>query len=254
MKPAKHATLKDFTDTLDRLGNHLPFKIMGKRRLADPKKNFNGIYYTGSMLRELYADIDDPDSISAHQSVDAPFGEILKVGCRLAGGSDTYSKKIIPNAKTGSNLLQADIVELDLSGGGKAFPKHRLSMIVSHSCGITNTDYASLIPIYLESDLDNGTVTALRGAAPKDFKQVRGNWLSNEQINYLGLPAVTIPKINDAGDRLLACLNLQMLVPKKAVPANPQLRLTYRGLSYFQMRLALLYMRDVQDSDDTREF
>lgn len=255
MKPiSQYATLKEFTTDIDSNGHHLPFKIMGKRRLPDPAKNFNGIYYTGSMLAEIHQNTPDPDQHSGFQSVTAPFGEILKVGCRLTGGSDTYSSKLIPNPKTGSNLLQGDILELDLSYDGKAFPKNSLAMITSHSCSLTNGEYISLIPVFLESALDSATIAFLRGGAAKNPVQVRASWLTNEQINFLGLPSVFITGSNAQSDRLLACLHMQVLVPKKYVPTMPKLRLTYRALSYFQLRIALLYLRDVQDSDDTREF
>lgn len=254
MKPInQYATLKDFTTDIDHGGNHLPFKIMGKRRLPDPKAGFGGIYYTLSMLGEVYKDIDDPDQIAGFQPVPASFGEIRRMGCRLWGGDRTYSKTISPNTKTGSNLLQADIVEFDLSGGG-GFPKHRLAMITSHSCAIANAQFVSLVPVYLESELDDSAISALRGKKLNNVAHIRGNWLSNEQVNFLGLPGVHITGINDNGDRMLACLHLQVGVPTGTVPAKPKLRLTYRALSYFQMRLALLYMRDVQNSDDTREF
>jgi hypothetical protein len=249
----QYGSLKEFTTDIDAAGGHLPFKIMGKRRLPDPKSGFSGIYYTLSMLAEVYQDIDDPDQIAGFQSVPTPFGEILRMGCRLWGGDRTFSKTLTPNAKTGSNLLQADIVELDLSAAG-GFPKHRLAMITSHSCAISNAQVAAVVPVYTESELDEAAITVLRGVKPKNAAQIRGNWLSNEQVNYLGLPGAHIAGINDTGDRMLACLHLQTAVPRTKVPTTPKLRLTYRALSYFQMRLALLYMRDVQDSDDTREF
>lgn len=254
MQHNKRVTLKEFTTSLDQQGNHLPFKIMGRRRLPDPKRNINGTYYTATMLKAIYESIHDPDLLSTFQSVEVPFGEILKVGCRLSGGGETYCEELVPNQKTGNNLLQADIVELDLSQAAKTFPRHRLSMITSHSCGIENSHCVSFVPVYTESELDELTVTTLRGDKPKDFRQVRANWLANEQINFLGLPAVDIPKIGIEGERLFACLASQVLLPKIQAPTQPVLRLTYRALSYFQMRIALLFMRDVQDSDDTRAF
>jgi hypothetical protein len=250
----QYATLKDFTSDIDQSATHLPFKIMGKRRLPDPQRNFTGTYYTASMLAEVYKDVDDPDLSPGYQSIQAPFGEILKVGCRLWGGPQTYSASITPNKKTGSNFLQADLVSVDASQNGTFFPAHKLAMITSHSCGITNSDSVSLIPVYLESELNDSNLTALRGKKSANLHQIRGNLLSNEIVNFFGLPGAHIKGINEAGERMLACLHLQVLANKKQVPSSPVVRLTYRALTYFQFRLALLYLRDVQDSDDTRDF
>lgn len=248
MKPInQYAKLKDFTNDIDIGGNHLPFKVMGKR-------GSNGVYYTLSMLKEVYKCIPDPDAQIGYQSIQTPFGEILRKGCRLAGGKDTYSVSITPNPKTKNNILQADIVNLDLSQGGNAFPSHKLAMVISHSCGIDNSNHVSVVPVYTETELTDNVITAIRGLAPKNPAQVRQNWLANENVSLLGLPAEFIQGSNDDGDMMLACLHLSMLVHKPAVPKSPRLRLTYRALSYVQFRIALLYLRDVQDSDDTREF
>lgn len=248
MKPInQYATLKDFTTDIDADGNHLPFKVMGKR-------GSNGVYYTLSMLKEVYNSIPDPDSQIGYQSIQTPFGEILRKGCRLTGGKSTYSASITPNPKTKNNILQADIVELDLSYPGKGFPKHKLAMVISHSCGIDNSNHMNILPVYTESELTDSVIVALRGSAPKNPAQVKQNWLANENVSLLGLPAEFIQGSNDASDMMLACLHLSTLVPKSAVPKAPKLRLTYRALSYVQFRIGLLYLRDVQDSDDTRDF
>lgn len=248
MKPInQYVTLKEFTTDIDKAKNHLPFKVMGKI-------GSNGVYYTLSMLKEVFKDIPDPDLQIGYQSIAAPFGEILRKGCRLAGGKTTYSSSITPNPKTNNNILQADIVEFDLSHGGKAFPKHKLAMVLSHSCGIDNSSHMNVIPVYTESELTDAVVTTLRGSAPKNAATVKQNWLTNESVNFLGLPAEFVSGSNDSSDPMLACLPLSMLVPKSVVPKAPRLRLTYRALSYVQIRVALLYLRDVQDSDDTRDF
>lgn len=247
MKPiAQYGTLKAFTTDIDNSGDHLPFRVMGKR-------GSNGVYYTASMLKAVYNEIPDPDSQVGYQAITAPFGEILRKGCRLAGGDVSYSRSITPNPKTQGNILQADIIECDLNHGGRAFPAHKLGMILTHSCGVDNSDRVNVVPVYTESELTDSAVTALRGFAPKNPAQVKQNWLANENVSFLGLPAQTIPTLNDTGEMMLACLHLSMLVPKSAIPKAPKLRLTYRALSYVQFRLALLYMRDVQGSDDTRD-
>lgn len=248
----QYSTLKEFTDDIDAGGHHLPFRIMGKRRL--PNGNFNGVYYTFSMLGQIHRNTPDPDTSPSSQSLPAPFGEILKIGCRLWGGSQSYSSSIIPNPKTGSNLLQGDLVEFDLATKFGFIPKGQQAMIISHSCSLTNSAIAILVPVYLESELDETAMTALRGVKPKNYIQMRGNWLSNETVNFLGLPAVHIQKSNPNGERMLACLSLQCPVETKTLPTAPSLRLNYRALSYLQLRLGMLYLRDVQDSDDTRDF
>lgn len=217
------------------------------------KKSSSGPYYTVSMLAAVYEQVDDPDATPGYHTIQAPFGEVLRKGCRLSGGKDTYSQTLIPNHKTGNNILQSDIVEMDLSFSGKAFPQNRLAMVVTHSCGIDNTGQINLVPVYLESELTDAVIERLRGGPAKDYSAVRRNWLANENLSYLGLPGIEIPKINDGGEPMLACLTLSNLVPKKAVPTTPKLRLTYRALSYLQSRIGLLYLRDVQDSDDTRD-
>jgi hypothetical protein len=256
VKPiSQYAKLDNFITDIENTGNHLPFKIMGKRKFPDPKKGITGTYYTASMLAEVYRNIGDPDQIPNFQSTAAPFGEILKLGCRLYGGTKTYSAQMTRNHKSGANIFQGDLVALDLSADhGPAFFKHRLSMVTSHSCAIANSQFVSLIPVYLESELDQIAVTHLRGQLPTNIGAVRGGWMGNENVNFLGLPAEHIKALNEQGDRMLACLHLQTVVPKSIIPLKPMLRLTYRALSYFQLRLSLLYMRDVQDSDDTREF
>jgi hypothetical protein len=247
VKPiSQYATLKDFTNDIDKSGLHLPFKVMGKR-------GSNSVYYSASMLKEVYQSFPDPDSQVGYQSIQTPFGEILRKGCRLGSGAVTYSQSIKPNPKNQNNILQADIVEIDLSYGGKAFPKHKLGMVISHSCGIDNSNHMSIVPVFMESELTDTVVTTLRGLAPKNPAQVKQNWLANENVSFIGLPAQSIPVLNESGEMMLACLSLSMLVPKDFVPKAPKLRLSYRALSYVQFRIALLYIRDVQDSDDTRD-
>lgn len=247
MKPInQYATLKEFTDDIDASNARLPFKIMGK-------KGSHGPYYTGSMLAAVFSQINDPDANPGYHTIQAPFGEILRKGCRLTGGTDTFSRSLLPNPKTGNNLLQADIVELDLSFGGKAFPQNRLALIVTHSCGVDNSNHLNAVPVYLESELTESVVTRLRGGPAKNFAMVRENWLANENASHIGIPAAVVPKLNPNGERMLACLGFSSLCPKKAVPTEPILRLTYRALAYVQGRVALFYLRDVQDSDDTRD-
>jgi hypothetical protein len=110
-----------------------------------------------------------------------------------------------------------------------------------------------MAPVYLESEIDQDVVDFFKGKkGTPNFSLIRGNWLRNENLNFIGYPTVDL--YSQDGDRLLSCTNLATTIPKKILPAQPQLRLTYRALSYTQSRLALFFLRDVQDSDDTRDF
>jgi len=242
----QYATLFDFTTDLDQKGPLVPFKIMGQKR--------SNVFYSISMLTEIYRKIDDPDRMVPFRTIDAPFGEILARGVRLHHDL-TYST-IVPH-KDGQNHFQGDIIELDLSGNGKRWPSHKYAMILSHSCDIPKLSHTIIAPVYLESELTNSAITALReGKAPKsaqEGKQFVNTWHSNGMACYLGLPATDISNA-PGGERLIVCLHLSTSIPKKNAQSNPaQLRLKYRALSYLQSRLAVLFMRDVQKSDETRE-
>lgn len=218
-------------------------KIMGKKR--------KDAFFSISMLAEVHNQTNDPDAAGPYQTIDAPFGEILVRGARLHAGL-TYST-ITPHP-LGANHFQGDIVDLDLSGDGKYGPRHRLSMLLTHTCDIQKLSHISAAPAFLESELSDATMIHLRdGVAPKNPKQMREMWLSNEMPIYLGLPATDLTGV-PGGERILVCLHLAAPVPRKVVLSKTtQLRLKYRASSYLQGRLAVLLMRDVQNSDETRE-
>lgn len=249
MKPIhQYGKLKDFIDDLEASApHHFPLKVMGQRR--PPAKKKSAIFYSASMLAEVYRSIPDPDQ-SKTMPVQAVFGEIFNMGCNLNQGAATYSA--IQAQPSGHNLFQGDLINFDLSDGGKRFPKHRLSQVLTHSCGIANSDFICIAPVYLESELSQGVIEYLRNKPTPSFDSIRGNWLRNENISFIGYPVVD--DFSNEGDRLLSCLNLASTISKKFIPQQPQLRLTYRALSYVQSRIALFFLRDVQDSDDTRDF
>lgn len=251
MKPLhQYVTLKDFVDDLENSpSHHFPLKVMGQRKIPTAK-NKSSQFLSASMLAEVYRSIPDPDQ-TASMPIQAIFGEIYNRGCNLKQGKETYSK--IVAQPSGHNLFQGDLINFDLSNNGKRFPRHRLSQIMNHSCGITNSNFICLVPVYLESEIGQDVVDFFKGKkGTSNFAQIRGNWLKNESINFIGYPSVD--DFSPDGDRLLSCPVLKITVPKKDIPTEPQYRLTYRALSYTQSRIALLYLRDVQDSDDTRDF
>lgn len=250
MKPLhQYGSLKEFIDDLEKSPpHHFSFKVMGQKRVLAKKQS--AIFQSASMLAEVYRSIPDPD-LSGTMPVQAIFGEIFNRGCNLNAGTGTYST--IAAQPSGHNLFQGDLINYDISEGGNRFPKHRLSQILSHSCGIANTDFICLAPVYLESEIDQDVVDFFKGKkGTQNFSLIRGNWFRNENLNFIGYPTVDL--YSSEGDRLLSCPNLAMTVSKKNLPTLPQLRLTYRALSYTQSRLALFFLRDVQDSDDTRDF
>jgi len=243
VKPIEqYATLSEFTSELDQQ-EPVPLKIMGKKR--------PDAFCSLSMLTEVHQQTPNPDAAGAPQTIPAPFGEILVRGARL---HEPWTYSTITPHPDGQNHFQGDIVELDLSDGGKHLPRHRFSMLLSHSCDVQKFSHLTLAPAYLESELNDSAISALREGKPtKDGKQIRGNWFSNEVGPYLGLPATDLT-VAPGGERILVCLHLAVAVQKKVVIAKPaQLRLRYRASSYLQGRLAVLLMRDVQRSDETRE-
>ncbi|MBY0472113.1 hypothetical protein K2X30_13180 [bacterium] len=214
---------------------------MGKRR--------PNAFHSFSMLTEVHRQTPDPDASGVFQTLKAPFGEILVLGARL-DPAETYSKIVAHS--DGQNHFQGDIIEIDLSGDGKQIPKHRFSMLLSHSCDVGKLTHLLVAPAYLHSELDDSAVLTLRPGT-KDSKKMRGNWFANEVIPYVGLPATDITG-KPGGEQILVCLHLGVPIPKNVVTTRPpQLRLKYRASSYLQGRLAALLMRDVQRSDETRE-
>lgn len=251
MKPLQqYGTLKDFIDDLEKSpAHHFPLKVMGQKKLSTLKSK-SAQFHSASMLAEVYRSIPDPDQAQT-MPVQAIFGEIFNRGCNLKPSIDTYSNIVAQSS--GHNLFQGDLISFDLSNGENFFPKHRLSQIITHSCGIANSDFICLAPVYLESEIDQNVVDFFKGKkGTQNFSLMRGNWLRNESLSFIGYP--TVDDFSPEGDRLMSCLNLAITIPKKLIPHQPQFRLTYRALAYTQSRIALLFLRDVQDSDDTRDF
>lgn len=236
----QYPSLANFTKDLEQQGPLFPFKIMGPKRA--------GVYYTLSMVKEVYCQTPDPDTTVPFQTMKSPFGEILSRGARL-DPANTYSA-IRPTAK-GENHFQGDILSLEL--GGNTFPKSRFAMILSHTCDVQKFTHVVVAPAYLESELTDAVVAKLRLRPTTDTRSIKATWFGNEMAPFLTLPAVDLPEVI-GGERIVACLYLGCPVPRDLVLSKPPLlRLKYRASSYLQWRLALLQMRDVQNSDETRD-
>lgn len=241
----KFKTLRDFTDHLDHNGPRFPLKVMGEAR--------PNVDYTATMLAAVYTDTPDPDRTALPTAV--TFGTLGRRGCTL-NAAEAYSQQIVA-ASDGSNTFQGDIIGLPvdlrpLGGPGVS----QFAMLVSHSCDMGAGATASLCPVFREQDLDQPFVDFLKGKPTKNVAGEVQNLLKNEQHRFLGLPAHSNKNFPDQLDEpLLVWLGLVVSASRQQVRATPtQLRLTYRANSYLQSRLAVMFMRDVQRSDETRDF
>lgn len=238
----QYDSLKEFTDDLEQNRTSFPLKIMGAQR--------PDVYYTATMLSAVYQDTPDPDNDSPPW--DACFGTIKRRGAIL-NAKDAYSDQIVA-AGDGSNLFQGDIVDLpiDLKALGikKTIPH---AILVSHSCDVGASPFVTICPAVFESDVDDALMTFLKGKPVSNLKAEFQTLLRNEQHRFLGLPAHGKSKHND--EPIVIPLSLMMAIPKSKLKADATiLRLTYRSNAYFQWRLATLLLRDVQRSDETRDF
>lgn len=127
-------------------------------------------------------------------------------------------------------------------------------MVVSHSCDVSNAPFIIISPIFLDSELTWPTMNIIKGNSfnsQADADKAKGNWFLNENLKIAAFSAQGA----DINERFLVPLNLFMTIDKiSALKLNPFLRLTYRALAFFQWRLAVVYFRDVKDSDETRDY
>lgn len=213
----------------------------------------SNVYYTLSMLHEVWSNITDPDTLKPFQTLQVLFGELRSRGAFLHADK-TYST--IVAHKDGQNHFQGDIIEMDLSENGQLFPKHKLAMILTHSCDIPKQSHVLLAPVYLDSELTFPVVTQIKGVKPpKDAdaaNAMKAQWALNEFVPYMGLPPFQNNSYEDESP--LVCFQMATAKPRTAVLATPALyRLKYRAMTYLQGRISVLLMRDVQNSDETRE-
>lgn len=126
-------------------------------------------------------------------------------------------------------------------------------MVLSHSCDIGNSPKTVLAPIYQEQELSRQVLEHLKGSMVKNDAAARVNWLRNESPKYAGFPEN--PNPSTISERFLVPLTFTVSAPRDQVTLRaPILRLTYRSLSYLQIRLVMILIRDVQSSDETRDF
>lgn len=236
-------SLKDFTDHLDYNAKPFPLKIMGEKR--------PDVHYTATMLSAVYQDTPDADSDS--QPWNACFGIIRRRGAVL-NAADTFSAQILASGD-GSNLFQGDIIKLtmDLEAVGPLQRALSHGIIVSHSCDIGSSPFVTVCPAIFESEADASLMSFLKGKVVANPKAEFQNLLRNEQHRFLGLPSHG--KKVQFDEPIVVPLSLMIAIPKNKIGTDSAfLRLTYRANAYFQMRLATLFMRDVQRSDETRDF
>ena len=193
----------------------------------------------------MYKQTENPDA-SANYIFKAPFGEIYKYGCRL--GIEVFSATAA--APTGSNQFQGDIFELKDTLSFEV--PTNLILLLSHSCEIDREVIVSVLPVYKESELESDPrkVSVIRGSAPKNHLAAIKNWMTNESKLVVGLPPLNVRGVSEI---LAVSLRDIKTIKKELLPAAPVVRLSYRGLSYLQIRMSHFFFRDVQDSDESRE-
>lgn len=244
-KISTYTTLKDFCDDLDRPINskHVrPFKIFGRKTSTE--------FHSFSMIRFAHNEIENPDELFPAQRIfNAPFGRIGLDNCNLDLGT-TYSTITPPDE--GLNIFQADIIKL--TKPIKYPVETSFACVLSHSCDLANNGVVSFMPVYLEAELDDAKVSILKGKPVAGAQTIYtiNSWLENKNKKLLGLPAFDF--FNNGGDSR-AIINLKMIFscPVENIPSKPAARLTYRALSYFQLRIAHMFTRDVKNSDETRQ-
>lgn len=237
----QHKDLHSYAKHIENNCTDVPIKIMGAKR--------SNAYFSLSMMLDMWQRIPNPDTALPFQTMSTEFGEITIRGSLLH--DDKVYSAIIPPSK-GLNLFQGDIIELDLSVNGTKHPKHRFSVVLSHSCDVQKLSHIFLAPAYLESELTASTIQFLRSGKSTNQQQVEQfvrMWIENEHIPFIGLPASQILQ-----EPIIIALPLAShCAHSLAISQKPALRLTYRALNYLHGRLATALTRDVQDSDETRE-
>ncbi len=257
--PLNFPTLRAFADSLEN-ATQFPLKILGVKQTRNQQVE---TYYTATMLAAVYNDTPNPDDGAPPYRMEAPFGFILKKGCEITPDR-AFSEHIVP-AGDGSNIFQGDILVLESTYPLPSLQSVSVSkvMVVSHSCDVSKMPAPSditICPIFSEHELTKELMEHIRGKAAKDqaaHNSFIQNITRNEMHSYFSVPAhgqdalaATVPD-----EPLVAPLALMHSIPLKNLkPITPSLRLTYRMNAYFQLRLSALLLRDVQRSDETRDF
>jgi hypothetical protein len=109
-------------------------------------------------------------------------------------------------------------------------------------------------PVYRESELSLSTIEQLfgRSGTPQAVQSRKQNMLRNESIRFVAFPAKDSASIDEP---FVVALSIALPSVKNMVVSTPPiLRLSYRSLSFLQWRIGAMYLRDVQDSDETRDY
>jgi hypothetical protein len=217
--------------------------------VRDPK---TGRTTSATMLADVYSSTADPDVATPAA---APFGQIDRYGTVLDPA--LVFSKIVPPA-TPPNLFQGDVVELDLSGSSAAISQHRYAMVISHSCDIGQGLTTVVCPVYRDSELTDSVVNAFWAKPAKDphaIQQRKDALLRNKAIRLAAFPGVPVLFASPIDEPFVVAFPLSTAMKMTMVAGAPLvLRLSYRGLAFLQWRLGTLYQRDVQDSDETRDY
>jgi hypothetical protein len=249
-----HSSLQKYIDGLLLKGAEFRVKIMGASNVKTGKKT------TATMFADVFSSSDDPDAVSTAKT---PFGVIHRWGAEL-DPLGVYSVIIAP--PTPPNLFQGDVVELDMSSSASPIPAHKYSMVISHSCDLGNGPTAVICPVYRESEITGAVVNAFQTKATNDpnaIRQKKDQMLKNTMVRFAAFPPPPVPASpaspaavqSPVDESFVVALGFATAFPAKVVTGSPPvLRLSYRGLSFLQWRLATLFLRDVQDSDETREY
>ena len=223
-------TLQDFTNHLDQIKARFPLKVMGEK---------NGP--TATMQAAMYAATQDPALVTPAL---APWRVSNRMGARL-DETITYSKIVAPSS--GPNLCMGDIIAMQASPSGAG-------MVQLHSCNLAKLPEISVCPVFTEGQLTAKVLNRLRMTPVKPINEaaVRQGFLSNASNLCVAFPP---PPAGPFTEPFVAVPHLTAPVAIDiATAAAPLYRLTYRALAFYQQRLGVLLGRDVENSDETRDF
>jgi hypothetical protein len=98
-------------------------------------------------------------------------------------------------------------------------------------------------------------MTFLKGGSFKDLnaeRTTKENWLRNEKARFAAFPQSSFHQ--GLHERFLIPLDLLIPVRRSDISCHdPKQRFSYRGLSFLQWRMGTIFLRDVQNSDETRD-
>lgn len=218
-------------------------------KIFGPSDNKKARIFTASMLAEVYRKTDSPDTTFPAK---APFGEILRRGTALDPkviySPISISDKSMP-------ILQGDIFETQITNFREAYP-HRFCMALSHSCDIANSKLVVVCPIFTEEELNDLTMDKLFRSQAKNAQATasrKQSLLNNENVKFVAFPPSDERFIPAVVSPFISAISMPTSIVLSQ-NTKPLCRLSYRGLSFLQWRIAALYNRDVQESDDDRSY